>query len=125
MILLNVFADRFMEGGPLFMSLILICLLLAIAFLVRGFLTLKKHTETTTKMIKLASGTSLLGLVIGFLGSLIGMITAFDTIEALGGVSSEMLAAGLKVSFLTTVFGCITFILPRIGIILLQYMQKN
>lgn len=71
-------------------------------------------------MTRLTSEFSVLGLVIGFLGSIIGLILAFDTIESFGKVSSEVLAGGLKVSLLTLVFGSITFILPRIGIILLK-----
>ncbi|AUP77701.1 MotA/TolQ/ExbB proton channel family protein [Flavivirga eckloniae] len=119
---------RFNEGGPFFMSLILICLILALVFLVLAFLNVKKDVNKSKKMIALVSDASLLGLVIGFLGSIIGLITAFDTFEYMSGttegVSSARLAGGLKVSFLTTVFGSITFILPRIGIILLKTLQK-
>ena len=122
---LNVFLDRFIEGGPLFMTLILICFLLALFFIVIGFLNLKKNANTAKKMIRLASEVSILGLVIGFLGSIIGMITAFDAIESIGDVSTGVMAAGLKVSFLTTIFGVITFIFPRIGIIIFKALQKN
>ncbi|RMA57286.1 MotA/TolQ/ExbB proton channel family protein [Ulvibacter antarcticus] len=130
MIILSIVAlspvtSRFMEGGPIMMSLILICLLLALFFLVKGFLSLKNDLGKSRKMTTLASDVSLLGLVIGFLGSIFGMISAFDSIEAIGEISTPMLAAGLKVSFLTTVFGCITFILPRIGILILRALQKE
>lgn len=121
----NPLADRFMEGGPLFMSLILICLLLSVFFLTMGFLSFKKDLIKSIKMTKLASEISVLGLVIGFLGSVIGLIGAFDSIESFGKVSAEVLAGGLKVSLLTLVFGSITFILPRIGIILLKTLQKE
>ena len=120
---LNVFVDRFMEGGPLFMSLILICLLLALACIVLAFLNVKKDVVKSKKMTALASDISILGLVFGLLGSIIGMIMAFDAISALGDVSQSMMADGLKVAFLTTVFGCITFILPRIGIIILKALH--
>ncbi|MGB5417481.1 MotA/TolQ/ExbB proton channel family protein [Algibacter sp.] len=122
---LNVFVDRFMEGGPLFMSFILICLLLALFFVVMGFVNLKKDAVKSKKMTNLASDASVLGLVFGFLGSIIGMITAFDAIESMGEISAGMMAGGLKVSFLTTVFGAITFILPRIGIIVLKTLQRS
>ena len=98
---LNVFADRFREGGTFFMSLILICLLLALFFVVMGFVNLKKDITKSKKMTSLASDVSVLGLVIGFLGSIIGMISAFDAIDAMGDISSGMMAGGLKVSFLT------------------------
>ena len=118
--MLNVFVDRFMEGGPLFMSLILICLVLALFFVGMGFVNLKKDIAKSRKMTSLASDLSILGLVFGFLGSTIGMIAAFDAIGAIGDISQGMMAAGLKVAFLTTVFGCITFVLPRIGIVILK-----
>lgn len=118
-------SKRFNEGGPFFMSLVLICLLLSLFFLVMGFLKLKKDIATSKKMTSLASDASLLGLVIGFLGSIIGMIKAFDAISALGDVSQKMMAGGLKAAFLTTLFGMITFILPRIGIMILKGLQKG
>ena len=123
-IVLNPFVDRFNEGGPFFMSLILICLLLALSFVVIGFLNLNKDVLKSKKMTSLASDVSILGLVFGFFGSTIGMIEAFDAIGSIGDISQGMMAGGLKVAFLTTVFGCITFILPRIGIIILKALQK-
>ncbi|OEK08119.1 hypothetical protein A8C32_01270 [Flavivirga aquatica] len=118
-------SKRFNEGGLFFMSLILICFLLAFAFLILGFLYVKKNITKSKKMTSLASDISVLGLVIGFLGSTIGMIAAFDAIDAIGDISQGNMAAGLKIAFLTTVFGCITFILPRIGIIILRALQKS
>ena len=124
-IMSNPFVDRFNEGGPFFMSLILICLLLALFFIVMGFVNIKKNVLKSKKMTSLASDASVLGLVFGFLGSTIGMITAFDAIESIGEISQGMMAGGLKVAFLTTVFGCVTFIFPRIGIIILKALQKS
>ncbi|MBC3759951.1 MotA/TolQ/ExbB proton channel family protein [Hyunsoonleella sp. SJ7] len=118
-------SKRFQEGGPFFMFLILISLLLALFFLTMGFLNLKKNINRSKKMTLLASDASLLGLVLGFMGSIIGMIEAFDAIEALGNISQQMMAGGLKVAFLTSLFGCITFVLPRIGIIILRGLQKG
>lgn len=122
-LLSNPFVDRFNEGGSFFMSLILICLLVSISCLIIGFLQLHKNLEKSKKMTVLASEISVLGLVIGFLASIIGMITAFDSIEVINTNTSTM-AAGLKVSFLAILLGCVTFILPRIGIIFLKVKQK-
>lgn len=118
-------SNRFREGGPFFMSLILICLIAAIVFLIIGFINLKKHPEKANKMTTLASEVSILGLVIGLLASIIGMIEAFDAIESLDDMTQGVMASGLKVSFLTTLFGSITFIIPRIGIIILKALRKN
>lgn len=123
-LILNPFADRFNEGGPFFMSLILICLILAIYFLARAFMAFSKNVPQSKKMMGLSADAGLLGLVIGFLGSIIGMITAFDSIEAIDNISSGVMAGGLKVSFLTTLFGTFTFIISRIGLLILKGMHK-
>lgn len=117
------FADRFNEGGPFFMSLILICLLLSIYFLVRGFLSFRKNLSFSKKMLRLAEDSSLLGLVIGFFASVIGLITAFDSIEALGNPDPSVFAGGLKVSLLTASFGLFTFVIVRLDILILRWLQ--
>ncbi|WNH10899.1 MotA/TolQ/ExbB proton channel family protein [Thalassobellus suaedae] len=121
----NPFVDRFNEGGPFFMSLILICFLLSLFFLVRGFISIKKNSEISKKMIQLTTDSSLLGLTIGFLGSVIGLITAFDSVEAMGNANPAVFAGGLKVSLLTAVFGLFTFVIARIGILILRGLQKK
>ena len=107
------------------MTLILLCFLMSIYFIIQAVVSLKKDSNKFKKMIALASDTSLLGLVVGFLGSLIGMITAFDSIDLIETISPGVLASGLKVSFLTTVFGVVTFILSRIGIVILKGLYKE
>ena len=125
LLLLNPFVDRFNEGGPFFMSLILISLLLAIFFLAKGFLYLKKDIEVSKKMAILTSDVSLLGLVLGFLGSVIGLITAFDSVEAMGNPNPAIFSGGLKVSLITATFGLFMFVVSRIGILVLRALQKN
>jgi len=45
--------------------------------------------------------------LLGFMGTVIGMIGAFDAIEAAGDISPSLVAGGIKVALLTTVFGLI------------------
>lgn len=52
--------------------------------------------------------------MLGFLGTVIGMIQAFDKIVQDGGVSPTTVADGIKVSLLTTVFGLIAAIVLQI-----------
>ena len=125
LIVSNPFVDRFNEGGPFFMSLILICLLLSVFLLVKGFIALKRNGEQSEKMLKLTVDSSLLGLVLGFLGSVIGLITAFDSIEAFGDPDPAIFAGGLKVSLLTATFGLFSFVIARIGILLLRWSLKD
>ncbi|WP_298903861.1 MotA/TolQ/ExbB proton channel family protein [uncultured Psychroserpens sp.] len=122
---LSITANMFVDGGPLFMTLILICLLASLFFLVRGFANVKKSLEISNKMLKLASDASLLGLVMGFLASIIGLITAFDSVEAMGDPDPSIFAGGLKISLLTASFGLFTFVVARIGIIILRMMSNT
>lgn len=52
--------------------------------------------------------------MLGFLGTVIGMIQAFDKIIKDGQVSPTTVAGGIKVSLLTTVFGLIAAIILQI-----------
>ncbi len=115
------FADRFREGGSFFMTLILICLLLSVFFLVKGFLSMKKDKAKSNKMLKLTVDSSLLGLVLGFFASVIGLITAFDSIEAMGNPDPSIFAGGIKISLLTATFGLLSFVIARIGILILRW----
>ena len=47
----------------------------------------------------------------GFLGTVVGMVQAFDAIEAAGDISPSLVARGIKVALLTTVFGLIVAII--------------
>jgi biopolymer transport protein ExbB len=52
--------------------------------------------------------------MLGFMGTVIGMIDAFDAIQKAGDISPTVVAAGIKVALLTTVFGLIAAIILQI-----------
>ena len=52
--------------------------------------------------------------MLGFMGTVIGMIGAFDAIAAAGDISPAVVADGIKVALLTTVFGLIVAIILQI-----------
>lgn len=52
--------------------------------------------------------------MLGFMGTVIGMVGAFDAIEAAGDISPSIVAGGIKVALLTTVFGLIVAIILQI-----------
>ena len=52
--------------------------------------------------------------MLGFLGTVVGMIQAFDQIEAAGDISPALVAGGIKVALLTTVFGLIVAMILQI-----------
>lgn len=69
---------------------------------------------------RLETGVSWIALFIalapmlGFLGTVIGMIQAFDDIAAAGDISPTIVASGIKVALLTTVFGLIVAIILQV-----------
>lgn len=74
----------------------------------------------SVQMGQLESGLTWISLFIalapmlGFMGTVIGMIVAFDTIEAVGDISPAVVAGGIKVALITTVFGLIVAIILQI-----------
>jgi len=117
--------NRFLEGGALFMSLILICLLLSIYFIVKSIITLKTNIELSKKMLKHINDSGILGLALGFFSAFLGLITGFDAIEASGAAEPAILAGGIKVALLSPLFGLFTFVVSRVGMLLLRLLQKN
>ncbi len=118
---MSQFFDRLNEGGPFFMYPLLLILILVIILIVKCFLNKGKMVKT----ISLISSITLFALVWGFLGHIIGMIGAFDSIGATGAISQEVMAAGIKVSLLVPTFGSFIFLVGRLGIIVLIWMQKD
>ena len=94
---------------------------------------LERHEEGTDRVMKAIENQGLIemsklekGLVVlatltniapllGFLGTVIGMIIAFQSIEAAGEVEATLVAGGIKVALLTTAFGLMIAIPVSIG----------
>ena len=72
------------------------------------------------QMSQMENGLSWIGLFIsiapslGFLGTVIGMIQAFDAIQAAGDISPNVVAGGMKVALITTVGGLIVAMILQI-----------
>ncbi|MCB9283715.1 MAG: MotA/TolQ/ExbB proton channel family protein [Lewinellaceae bacterium] len=173
----QVLKEKFIEGDWQFMSTVLICLILGLAFCIERIITLNIATTNTDKLLSridenlkkgdvdgamevckstqgptasilyeglknapqgpeavekaiVSYGSVQMGLLekglvwislfiaiapmLGFLGTVIGMIQAFDRIEAVGDLSPSVVAGGIKVALLTTVFGLIVAIILQI-----------
>jgi biopolymer transport protein ExbB len=52
--------------------------------------------------------------MLGFLGTVVGMVMAFENIERAGDISPTIVAGGMKVALITTVFGLITAIILQV-----------
>ena len=168
---------KFIEGGPAFMSLIIICLIIGLALAIERILYLSFSKINTKKLVEkveaalqeggiekakevcrntrgpvasifyqgllrydqgldvvektiisygsvqqsqLESGLSWISLFIaiapslGFLGTVIGMINAFDAIQAAGDISPNVVAGGMKVALITTVGGLIVAMILQV-----------
>lgn len=173
----QVLKEKFIEGGPGFMGIVLLTLIFGLAIAIERILYLSMATVNTKKLLskvdnalksggidaakevvrntrgpvasifseglnrfdngmddvekailaygsvvtgKLESGVSWISLFIalapmlGFMGTVIGMIKAFDDIAAAGDISPTVVASGIKVALLTTVFGLIVAIILQI-----------
>ena len=168
---------RFIEGGPGFMGIVLICLILGLAISIERIIYLNLATTNSQKLTigveealssggveaakelcrntkgpvasifyqgldrvnegvesaekaviayggvqmgQLEKNVSWISLFIalapmlGFMGTVIGMIQAFDKIEAAGDMQPSLVAGGIKVALLTTVFGLIVAIILQV-----------
>ena len=69
---------------------------------------------------QMESGLSWIGLFIalspmlGFMGTVVGMIEAFDQIQAMGDISPTVVAGGIKVALLTTLMGLIAAVILQL-----------
>jgi len=169
--------QKFIEGGPGFMTSILLSFVLGLAFAIERVLYLNLATTNTKKLLKnveealetggieaakevcrktrgpvasifyqgldrhnegldvveksvisyggvqaglLESGLSWIALFIalapmlGFLGTVVGMVLAFDAIEAAGDISPSLVAGGIKVALITTIGGLIAAIVLQV-----------
>jgi biopolymer transport protein ExbB len=74
----------------------------------------------SVQMSNLENGLSWISLFIaiapslGFLGTVIGMIQAFDAIQAAGDISPNVVAGGMKVALITTVAGLIVAMILQV-----------
>ena len=95
----------------------------------QGFLRMDQGIEVVEKtvvsygsvqMSQMESGLSWISLFIaiapslGFLGTVIGMIQAFDAIQAAGDISPNVVAGGMKVALITTVGGLIVAVILQV-----------
>lgn len=51
---------------------------------------------------------------LGFLGTVIGMVMAFDQIQTAGDISPTIVASGMKVALITTIFGIIVALILQL-----------
>ncbi len=107
--------NLFYQGGPLFMGILTILLFTVIVLSVYFFYLIfrkeYKSLDLTIKRLKFIKTTGIFALVAGILGQLIGLYSAFTYIEAAREISPVILAGGLRISMITTIYGMIIFLI--------------
>lgn len=109
--------ELFQMGGILFMSILTIEFIAVLFFAV-------KAVKGSNKNISLIQKAGLLAAVTGILGQLIGLFSAFEAIQQMGTVSPAMLAGGLKVSMITTLYGILIYLIALLISILLKWKKS-
>ena len=102
--------DYFMMGGPWFMGILTLILLLMIYAAVRN---------------GCVKELGLLALSVGIMGQFLGLFGAFQGIEQMGGVSPSMLAGGLKVASITSIYGLFIYIVSLLIQLIKEFRVKN
>jgi hypothetical protein len=120
--------ELYYMGGPLFMGILTLILIAMLAVsIINGLPVLKNESKTDNDRIKISyiKSVGLFALIIGILGQLIGLYQAFMGIEAMGSVSSTMLAGGLKISMITTLYGFLIYVLSYLIWFGLSFSLRN
>lgn len=110
------------EGGPFFTYVIMMILLAIIVLFAISYFSRNLTIEKTKELLK---SLGWFVFVWGLLGSNIGLISAFDRVQAAGDIAPSVLAAGLKMALINPLMGFITFLIARVGIIILVLIQNK
>ncbi len=101
--------DLFIMGGSLFMGIltILLVIILAISVYFAVMISSGKSAKKNNFWHQLSyiKSVGMFTMITGILGQLIGLLMAFQAIEGANDISPAILAGGLKVSMITTLYG--------------------
>ena len=105
--------ELFFSGSKLFMG---IQTIVAVAMIVLSVVSTKSLlinnvNERSQRNISLIKEIGLFAFIIGLLGSALDLMGMFQAIEMAGDVHPDLLAAGLKYTFIPTIYGLIIYAL--------------
>lgn len=117
--------DLFYMGGPLFMGILTLLFLMMLALAIYRGLQLRRneilHETIFRHQLTHIKSVGLFALVFGIFGQLLGLYQAFAAIERVGDISPALLAGGLKVSMITTLYGALIFLISYLIWLVLDY----
>jgi biopolymer transport protein ExbB/TolQ len=107
--------ELFYAGGAFYMGVLTLVFIAMIAVaVINGLAVFKEENEQIEVLVRRLSyikSVGLFALIVGILFQLMGLVGAFQAIEQVGSVSPAMLAGGLKVSIITTIYGLIIYVI--------------
>ncbi len=103
--------DLYYAGGSLFMGILTLLFLVMMVFAVLNAIQLLNKKSIADTQLSAVKSVGLFAMVFGILAQLIGLFGVLDAVEQLGKVSQPLLAGGLKVSSISTIYGLIIFLL--------------
>jgi len=110
--------ELFYMGGPLFMGIltVLLVILLAVTIYFVMVISSGKASDQANFPHRLGyiKSIGLFIFITGILGQLIGLVEAFKAIEAAMDISPAIMAGGLKVSMITTLYGMLIYLISII-----------
>jgi len=116
--------DLFYQGG-VFMPILTLLFLAILAMAVyRGIQITKGEVDFATTFrhqLTHIKSMGLFTLIFGIFGQLMGLYQAFSFIETAGAISPALLASGLKVSIISTLYGIIIFLISYLAWLGLDY----
>ena len=118
---MNALIDKLNDGGPFFTYPMVVMFIIIIALFVWGLL----QKGLNQKIVSLLISFGWFTLAWAFLGHTIGLITAFDSIEAHGHLAPKYMAGGLKIALLNLLMGAVLFLVARLSVIILIWIQKK
>lgn len=93
------------------MGVLTLLFLSAAGFAAISFVAIKNGDSAAQTKINAVKSIGLFAMVFGILGQLIGLFSAFEQISQIGEVSQKMLASGIRVSSITSIYGIIIFLI--------------
>ncbi len=121
--------NLFYEGGPLFMGILTIVFIsMCVVAVVNGVPVLRgkiEDIEGAARKISYIKSVGLFALIVGILGQLIGLFSAFNAIAQAGDISPGLIAAGFKVSMITTLYGFLIYIISFLLWFVLSFLLRK
>jgi len=121
--------ELFYKGGPLFMGILTILFFIILAIAIYHLVIILKRDfkdiNEPRKKLKYVKSLGLFAFVTGILGQLIGLYHAFGAIEKAMDVSPAIIAGGLKISMITTIYGGFIFLISYLLWIILDHVASN